>query len=105
MDYIERTVGDVDNQLRSQPEHFVSEEGQLFVAGHGAIRAPARRGRWEPALFATGVALFASFLIAHNVGVELSAAVFMVTAIGGLALTLIGGIAFAAWITTKPVLL
>lgn len=47
--------------------------------------------------------LFVTFLIAHNTGVELSAGLFMLTAIGGFVITLLGGIGFAAWITTKPV--
>ena len=104
MDYIERTLGELTNELRGAPQHVVSEEGRLFLEGHGSIKAPTRRSVWPPLILAVGVLLFGSFLIAHNTGADLSAGLFMLTAIGGFAITLLGGIGFVAWIMTKPVL-
>lgn len=104
MDHTERALGEVTNELRKPPQHFVSEEGRLFVAGTGAIKAPTKRSIWPPLIFVLGLSLFGTFLIAHNTGTDLSVWAFMLTAIGGFAMSLIGGIAFVVWATTKPVL-
>lgn len=104
MDYIERTLGEVTNELRGAPQHIVSDEGRLFLQGHGSIKAPTHRSIWPPLILAVGVALFGTFLFLHNTGVKLSAGLFMLTAIGGFVITLLGGIGFIAWIMTKPVL-
>ena len=103
MEYTQRHLAELINHLTTEPRCFVSDEGRAFIEADGSLRAPNRKSLWPPLIFATGIALFGAFLFMNNTDVDMSGLVFGVTAIGGFAGVLLGGIAFWAWLMTAQV--